>query len=560
MVKRQFLHYLVLVGAIALGTILRFWHLDLKPLWLDEVITALFSLGRNYNDVPLEAVFSPQRLQQIFTFNPDVSCPQIAHNLATQSTHPPLFFCLMHKWLEIHRGGVVAHGLIWAMRSLPALFGVCAIAAVYYLNRIAFSPAAGLMGAAMIAVSPFAVYLSQEARHYTLPMLLTTLALLGLIQIQQDFQRQQLRFSVWLGWVIINIIGFYVHYFFILAFIAQVVTLFGLMYSQHHILSPKIWLIAILAIIGITASFLPWLAILLGHFNRSETNWLPQPQAITPLYQTIVNWVLMIVGLPVENQPLWVAVISGILMVLFVFWVAWHSFRGLKQLWHKPENHLSIMTLASFTFCVLLEFFAVVYFLGKDITIVPRYNFIYYPSVVALIAASLVKVNSSPLLFQQKIKLNLGKQSFHFLFFTVSLLSCVLVASNFVFQKPYNPQLVAQNMNQELAVPIMVVVGYQNYQDVALGLSFALALEKVRSNNSTEFAFFKRSQGYEYIWEELSQLPPLKTYRLNLWVVAPELKRRDYPPSLKSNQTTCTLDPTQYYRIGIPYQLYRCRR
>jgi uncharacterized membrane protein len=58
MVKRQFLHYLVLVGAIALGTILRFWHLDLKPLWLDEVITALFSLGRNYNDVPLEAVFS----------------------------------------------------------------------------------------------------------------------------------------------------------------------------------------------------------------------------------------------------------------------------------------------------------------------------------------------------------------------------------------------------------------------------------------------------------------------------------------------------------------------
>jgi uncharacterized membrane protein len=161
----------------------------------------------------------------------------------------------MHKWLEIHRGGVLGHGLVWSLRSLPALFGVCAIAAVYYLNRIAFSPAAGLMGAAMIAVSPFAVYLSQEARHYTLPMLLIILALLGLIQIQQDFQRQQLRFSVWLGWVIINIIGFYVHYFFILAFIAQGVTLFGLMYSRHHILPRKSWLVAILAIISVIASF-----------------------------------------------------------------------------------------------------------------------------------------------------------------------------------------------------------------------------------------------------------------------------------------------------------------
>jgi uncharacterized membrane protein len=86
------------------------------------------------------------------------------------------------------------------MRSLPALFGVSAIAAVYYLNRVAFSPAAGLMAAAMIAVSPFCVYLSQEARHYTLPMLLITLALLGLIQIQQDFSKQRLCFSVWLGW------------------------------------------------------------------------------------------------------------------------------------------------------------------------------------------------------------------------------------------------------------------------------------------------------------------------------------------------------------------------
>lgn len=543
MANRKFLSYLALIGAIALGTILRFWNLDLKPLWLDEVITALFSLGRNYNDVPLEAVFSLEHLNRIFSFNPTVSCPQIAHNLAIQSTHPPLFFCLMHHWVEIDLGSIGTHGLIWILRSLSALFGVSAIAAVYYLNRVAFSPAAGLMAAVMVAVSPFCVYLSQEARHYTLPMLLITLALLGLIQIQQDFSRQRLRFSVWLGWVIVNSIGFYVHYFFMLAFIAQVVTLFGLMSWQRHILPRKCWLSAILAVIGVVTSFLPWFPMFLGHFNRSETNWLPQPQHITPLYQTLASWILMIVALPVENQSLWIAVPSVLLMVLVAGLVAWHTFIGLKQLWHTSENQLSLLTLGSFTLGVLLEFFAISYLLGKDITFVPRYHFVYYPSLVALIAASLVKSR----------KPKAAKQNFYLLLF-ISCLSCVLVISNLVFQKPYNSQLVAQNMNQA-PIPLMVVVGYQDYQEVALGLSFALALEKIRSD--AEFAFFKRSQGYEYVWEKLSQLQPLAN-QLNLWVVTPGLKQRDYPPQLKFSQNICTIEPKQHYRIGIPYQLYRC--
>lgn len=547
MANRKFLSYLALIGAIALGTILRFWNLDLKPLWLDEVITALFSLGRNYNDLPLEAVFSVRRLDRIFSFNPTVSCPQIAHNLATQSTHPPLFFCLMHHWVEIHLWGIGTHGLIWILRSLSALFGVSAIAAVYYLNRVAFSPAAGLMAAAMMAVSPFCVYLSQEARHYTLPMLLITLALLGLIQIQQDFSRQRLRFSVWLGWVIVNSIGFCVHYFFILAFIAQVVTLFGLMYWQRYILPYKYWLSAILAVISVATSFLPWFPMFLGHFNRSETNWLPQPQHITPLYQTLASWILMIVALPVENQFLWIAVPSVLLMVLVAGLVAWNTFIGLKQLWHTSENQLSLLTLGSFTLGVLLEFFAISYLLGKDITFVPRYHFVYYPSLVALIAASLVKSG----------KPKAAKQNFYLLFFIISCLSCVLVVSNLVFQKPYNPQLVAQNMNQAPVVPLMVVVGYQDYQEVALGLSFALALEKIRSD--AEFAFFKRSQGYEYVWQKLSQLQPLAN-QLNLWVVTPGLKQRDYPPQLKFSQNICTIEPNQHYRIGIPYQLYQCER
>jgi hypothetical protein len=127
-----------------------------------------------------------------------------------------------------------------------------------------------------------------------------------------------------------------------------------------------------------------------------------------------------------------------------------------------------------------------------------------------------------------------------------------------VLQKPFYPQQVAQNLNKEPDVPLMVVVGYTDHQAVALGLSFALALEKVRSK-SADFGFFNPSPQYSVFWEHLSHLPPPAVPKLNLWVIGPGLKQQDYPQHLAlSSLATCTLDPKNYYRIGVPYQLYRC--
>lgn len=544
-------HYLVLAGIILLGGLLRFWHLDLKPLWLDEVITALFSLGRNYNDVPLDTIFSLQQLPQIFSFKNPLTCPQIAQNIATQSTHPPLFFCLIHGWVQAPFVGATSRGLAWSLRSLPALFGIGAIAAMYWLNTIAFSRAAGLLAAALIAVSPFAVYLSQEARHYTLPVLLIALSLVGLIYIQKVFLTHEYKGKHALilgGWIVVNVVGFYTHYFFILAFVAQVVTLCSLMYWQRSSLSRSSVVAILLSVVVVVVSFIPWLPILSSHFNRSETSWLPAPQHIAPIYQTLVSWVLMFVALPVENQPLWIAVPAALVMLVFSVWVASH-WRGFKQLWRSPATQSSTMILLTFTAVVLLEFLAIVYFLGKDITIAPRYNFVYYPSFCALVAASLVTRQNSG--WRHKSQL---------IILTLGLISCVFVVSNFVFQKPFNPQQVAQNINFEPTVPLVVVVGYESYQDVALGLSFALVLEKIRSEQYSTFGFFARSPGYESVWQKLAASPPPSTSQVNLWVVAPGLRRRDYPSQLAYANQSCNLDTTQHYRIGIPYQLYRCQK
>lgn len=579
MVRKLPIHYLTLLGAIVLGTSLRIWNLDLKPLWMDEVITAIFSLGKNYHDLPLDKVLSLEQLQEIFTLQSGVSCSQIANNLATQSTHPPLFFCLMHTWL----GWTNLLGDDWVakLRLPSALFGVGAILAIYCVNRVAFFPFAGLVAAGLMAVSPFAVYLSQEARHYTLPMLFITLALLGLMQIQQDIEkRQKVRFWVWLEWAVINSISLYIHYFCILAFTAQIITLLLLIYWRGaNILNRrKIFLELILASSVVAVSFLPWVPIMLEHFGRSETDWIENPQNIVPLFQTLIGWVLTLMTLPVENQPLPIAVVSGVLMLLFAIWLGWRFFKGLRQLWCTPSTHLATLTLLSFFACILLEFFAIVYLLGKDITTVPRYNFVYYPSFCALLAASLAQ--------QQKCKRRNNFSIFSFplsTVFCVGFLSSILVVSNLVFQKPFEPNQVAQKMNKDSSIPVMVVTGYRDYQDVALGLSFALALEPLRegkaggagidkvenstfsslssSSPSSQIAFLKQAPAFGSVWEKLSQLPSPSATKLNLWIIGPGRKRIDYLSQIRlSQQMTCTIDLKQHYRIGVPYQLYRCQR
>ncbi|MDJ0725535.1 MAG: hypothetical protein QNJ38_10530, partial [Prochloraceae cyanobacterium] len=145
-------HYSILIAIFVLGAILRLVNLDLKNLGIDEVLTAIFSLGNNYQNIPKEIVFTTADLQDIFTLNYRASCAEIANNLIRESTHPPLFFCATHQWLKWL--DFLNFSIVWKLRSLPAILGIIAIALVYYLNRIAFSPVAGLMGAAIISFSP----------------------------------------------------------------------------------------------------------------------------------------------------------------------------------------------------------------------------------------------------------------------------------------------------------------------------------------------------------------------------------------------------------------------
>ena len=546
-------HYLALATLLLLGLGLRFWQLDAKPLWLDEVLTGLFTRGQSTRDLPLNQFLPLSALDAIFSFQPDQTCAVLAQRLATESVHPPLFFCLLYGWMDWLR----PDNWIWAMRALPALFGVATIAAIYWLNRIAFSPAAGLWAAALMAVSPFAVYLSQEGRHYTLPMLIITLALAALVQMQQDLVSQkQLRGVIWLGWSLLNLLGLYVHYFCLLALIAQIAALSIWLLGK----STRYWIAwtASLAVIGL--GYWPWIPTLLNHFSRPETNWLIPYKPdwldrLEPLYQTLAGWTLMVIALPVEDQPRWIAVPVVLLTLSFMLWLVWQLRVGFRRLWLDLASRPASLLIASFTGVILLQFFAIVFLLNKDLTVVPRYNFVYYPGVCALLAASLSRI---------------GKRALVLL--AVSLISSLFVVNGLVFQKSYHPDQVARHMAFEPEQSMAMVMTYESPQEIALGLSFASELRKLyaaQPDPPVRFAFLDRSTGYSQAWRSLEQLDQPLSPPLNLWVVAsPGMRTKEYPQRLTLNaprtistrpKMRCQVDPTELYRKGFPYQLFRCQ-
>ena len=546
-------HALALVAFLLLGLCLRFWQLDAKPLWLDEVLTGIFTLGHSTQDLPLNQFLPLSALDQIFSFQPYQTCAVLAQRLATESVHPPLFFCLLYGWMNWLR----PENWIWAMRALPALFGVAAIAAIYWLNRVAFSPTAGLLAAALMAVSPFAVYLSQEGRHYTLPMLMITLALAALVQMQQDLLSQKrLRIPIWLGWSLLNLLGLYVHYFCLLALIAQIAAL-----SVWLLRKPtRYWIAWGLSLSVIALGYLPWMPTLISHFSRPETDWLIPYKPdwldrVAPLYQLFAGWTLMVIALPVEDQPRWVAVPVLLLTLGFVSWLVWQLCPGFRQLWQDIPQRPATVLIASFTGCVLLQFLAIVYLLNKDLTVVPRYNFVYYPGICALLAACLSRAKRAYLAL-------IG----------VGVLSSLFVVNGLVFQKSYHPDRVARQMAFEPAQPMAMVMTYESPQEIALGLSFASELRKLypaQPDPPVRFAFVDRSTGYSPAWRTLEQLAQPLAPPLNLWAVAsPGMRTKDYPQrlTLKAPPTAttrprmrCQVDPAQLYRDGFPFQLFRCQ-
>jgi mannosyltransferase len=136
-----------LAAIVAAGALLRFATLGAQHFWLDEAVTAgLLKLDLD---------------------------EMVGTTWTTEST-PPLYYLLARAWAVVFGTGEVG------LRLLSALLGTLTIPVVYAIGTTLASRRVGLVAAALAAVSPPLVWYSQEARSYSLLVLLSALSLLFL--------------------------------------------------------------------------------------------------------------------------------------------------------------------------------------------------------------------------------------------------------------------------------------------------------------------------------------------------------------------------------------------
>jgi len=167
---------LILFFLLITGTILRFFQIEIHPLWLDEAMTYHFSL------------------------NPFLEYWNLIS--AGGEVHPPLFYWI--EWIALQFGNSE-----FVLRFFPAIFGILSIPLVYCLGRELFdSIEVGLLAAALLTFSPFHIAYSQEARMYSL---VTFFSIIALIFYTRAIRTEQLKNWIFFG--IFSALTLYTHFY-----------------------------------------------------------------------------------------------------------------------------------------------------------------------------------------------------------------------------------------------------------------------------------------------------------------------------------------------------------
>jgi mannosyltransferase len=183
----------LLICVLLLSVWLGLYGLDARGLWQDEIFTAAIASTEN-------------GLSEV------ISIP--LYNTALPA--PPLFFLITHFFLYVGDNDFL-------LRFPAMAFGVLGVAATYTLGGRLFGRAEGLIAALLLTLAPFHLRYSQDARFYTL---LVVLSLLSLHFVYRYFSTGK---KGWLaGFVLCSILNVYNHLFAFLVLAAEVVFVAGL--------------------------------------------------------------------------------------------------------------------------------------------------------------------------------------------------------------------------------------------------------------------------------------------------------------------------------------------
>lgn len=271
---------LIAIVAIVAGSAARFWDLETRTFWVDEAFSALRISGHTYADVTALFDGHVHEAAQVASMQetPQGLGATISSILNEEPQRGLVYYVAAALWSDVF-GTTVA-----AERAFSAVLGTLGIGLALLLGwRATRSALGGLVLAALVALSPFQVAYSQQAREYVLfadCILLAAWLLLGALEAPSGLR--------WAAFGLASILGLYVEPLFVFVLLAAAVVVA----FERPFERAKAGGFAIAAAIAL-AIFVPLAVVNLQATARAElgVSWAGTPYAL-PAY--LVKWLFNI--------------------------------------------------------------------------------------------------------------------------------------------------------------------------------------------------------------------------------------------------------------------------
>ncbi len=196
----------ILLVIVIVGVILRLYKLDTYSIFFDEKSTMVVSQGMvldgsNQKDVFLAPTFTPSQF-----WSPKTLADYYEAMSRSDIGNSPFYYLLLHFWLDIF--GISD----FSARSFSVLFSTLTIGLIFLFGRRFFSPATGLIAAALVAVEPFFISYSHQARNYSLTFFLALMATYFFLRIIENDSDKRKSALLYAGYIFSAGLGLLSHF------------------------------------------------------------------------------------------------------------------------------------------------------------------------------------------------------------------------------------------------------------------------------------------------------------------------------------------------------------
>ncbi|BAZ38565.1 hypothetical protein NIES4101_45040 [Calothrix sp. NIES-4101] len=284
----------LLIIILVISIFFRFTNLERKVFWFDETASIFKISGYTSevwwdNKLPNNQLISVENLPKYYLPNPESNVIDTIKFLAQEdSKHVPLYFVILRLWVDWFGNSVVV------MRSLSAVISLLTFPCIYWLCLELFqSSLIGWIGVALIAVSPFHLLYAQEARMYSLQMVMILLS--SAIFLRAIRINNKLNWGLYASSLSLSI---YTHTLCFYLAIAHGIYVF----AAYGIRQSKVLINYLVATLIALCTFVPWLFFIITHAEKvaGSMDWATQPM---PLFVLMRHWAIDLSRIFIDFYP-----------------------------------------------------------------------------------------------------------------------------------------------------------------------------------------------------------------------------------------------------------------